>query len=162
MARLEAERVRLLELVSVSNKRLDDERNQHNNTQIQYLHERQKGAKLESRMARLQLDQQQYNNNNNNLNNSDRYSSYSINNTSTKSYNNFKKKEDNILDRLELAEENIKVLTTRLNIEKQERHSDFNEFKKILLEEEDDDEDDNREEHDEKDENVDKGKNQSK
>lgn len=108
---------------------MEEERTLHSNATIQYLHERQKAAKLEARIGRLQLEQ-----------NSDRYSSYSGH--SMTKHNPNKIRDESLLDRLELAEENMKVLTTRLNIERQEKVEDFNEFKKILLEREEKDEND--------------------
>lgn len=87
---------------------------------MKYLHERQKAAKLESRIARLQLEQ-----------NSDRNSTYS--GQSLIKLGGNKSRDENILDRLELAEENLKVISTRLQIEKHEREQDFKDFKKILL-----------------------------
>lgn len=115
MAFYEAERVRLLELVNLSNRKLDEERETHAATQIQLRTEKQKTAKLESRLARAHLDY-----------NHDRNSSYSL--ISSKS-----SKEENILqNKLELAEETIKALETRLQTEKNERKLDFMEFSKIL------------------------------
>lgn len=115
---MEAERLRLLDLVNLGTKRLEEERTAHHNAQLQYLRERQKGAKLESKVARLRLEQ-----------NFDKGSSYSAHSIKSSS----RSKDEALMDRLELAEEQIKVLTARLQMEKRERLTDFDEFKKMLL-----------------------------
>lgn len=111
----EAERLRLLELTKLANERLDIERAAHANIQLKYRGERQKVAKLESKVARLQLDQK-----------TDRNSNYST--ISLRS----KETDCSSEDRLELAEETIKALDTRLQIERQERQFDMEKFRQIL------------------------------
>ncbi|KAK4884302.1 hypothetical protein RN001_000573 [Aquatica leii] len=109
----EAERLKLLELTKVTNNKLDLERNAHSETHLRYLAERQKAAKLEARVARLQLEKS-----------SDRTSAYSLkSNSPVNNVNN---------DKLQLAEETIKALQTRLDIERQEHKNNINEFTKIL------------------------------
>lgn len=106
--------MRLLELSEVTNGRLEKEREAHAETQNLYRMERQKAAKLEAKIAKLQLEC------------SDRgsiYSGYSSMGRQTHA---------SLEDQLELAEENIKALQTRLELEKQERKIDFQEFSKIL------------------------------
>lgn len=73
-------------------------------------------AKLESKIARLQIE---------NSEKGSVQSSYSLQNL-------HKHSKTSIQDQLELAEENIKALQTRLEIEKRERELDFQEFSKIL------------------------------
>lgn len=107
---LQVEKFRLLELIKTANDRLDKERNAHLNTQLQLKSERQKVAKIEAKLALLQLNR-----------NGDKcnYSS--------------KSKDHSLEDKLVIAEENIKILETRLEIEKHERQLDFEEFSNILL-----------------------------
>ncbi|RZC32427.1 myosin heavy chain, skeletal muscle [Asbolus verrucosus] len=114
LGRLEVERLRLLELTEVQNTRLEEERNTHLKTQHLLRIEKQKCAKLEASLARLQLEQ-----------NSSRSSYFS-------KINIPKQNETNIKEKLELAEENIKALTTRLEIEIHERKNDLQEFSRIL------------------------------
>lgn len=106
--------MRLLELLEITNTRLEKERDSHGETQTLYRIERQRVAKLESKMAKLQLEW------------SDKSSVYS-------GHSNLNKQTQNSLeDQLELAEENIRALQTRLDLEKQERKTDFLEFSKLL------------------------------
>lgn len=111
---LEIEKSRLLELTELLNKKLDKERNDHLLTQQQLRTERQKAAKFEAKVARLQLE------------NSDKCSTYSGYSTISRQIRS------TLQDQLELAEENIKALQTRLEIERHERQLDFQEFSKIL------------------------------
>lgn len=97
-------------------KKLDTERDSHTNTQILFRNERQKTAKLESKIARLQVEHSDKGSS---------QSSYSLQNLQKQSRNNTQ-------EQLELAEEQIKALQTRLEIEKRERELDFQEFSKIL------------------------------
>lgn len=114
---MEAERQRLLELTEMTNKRLEDERKTIADLQLQFKAERQKNAKLESKIARIELDSSS---------NSGRHSTYTIMSSKPK-------EEDGALrDKLELAEENIKALKTRLEIERKERQLDFQEFSQIV------------------------------
>ncbi|KAF2895735.1 hypothetical protein ILUMI_10439 [Ignelater luminosus] len=112
---LQAERLRLLELTKLANERLESERAAHAATQSRFRMERQKAAKLEAKVARLELDQQ-----------TDRNSTYSAYSSKSRESDNSAK------DRLELAEETIKALETRLQIERQEHKTDIDEFTKIL------------------------------
>ncbi|XP_044264595.1 girdin-like [Tribolium madens] len=112
--RLEVERLRLLELTKVQNNRLEEERNAHLKSQHLLRAEKQKCARLEASLARLELEQ-----------NSAR-SGYGSKNITPG------RMEMDVKDKLELAEENIKALTTRLEIECMERKMDFQEFSKVL------------------------------
>ncbi|EFA06429.1 Coiled-coil domain-containing protein 13-like Protein [Tribolium castaneum] len=112
--RLEVERLRLLELSQVQNDRLEMERNAHLKSQHLLRAEKQKCARLEASLARLELEQ------------SSAKIGYANKNMTPKRF------ENDIKDKLELAEENIKALTTRLEIESMERKRDFQEFSKIL------------------------------
>jgi protein-arginine kinase activator protein McsA len=109
------ERLKLLELTEIQNARLQDERNAHSKTQNFLRMEKQKCAKLEANFARLQLEQ-----------------TSSRSGYSTSRGNTPKQIEYDIKDKLELAEENVKALTTRLEIETFERKHDLQEFTKIL------------------------------
>lgn len=111
--RLEVERLRLLELTEIQNTRLEEERNAHLKTQHLLRAEKQKSTRLEANLKLSELEQ-----------NSAR-SGYSSKSTS-------RRLEFDVKDKLELAEENIKALTTRLEIECLERKKDFQEFTKIL------------------------------
>ncbi|GJQ66375.1 hypothetical protein Trydic_g4406 [Trypoxylus dichotomus] len=113
LARLETERVRLLELAELANKRLEDERKIVTELQLQYKTERQKNARLEAKVARIELES------------CGRQSTYSL--LSSKS-----KEDEALRDKLELAEESIKALKTRLEMEQKERQLDFQEFSQIL------------------------------
>ncbi|XP_068894509.1 coiled-coil domain-containing protein 13 isoform X2 [Tenebrio molitor] len=115
ISRLEVERLKLLELTEIQNARLQDERNAHSKTQNFLRMEKQKCAKLEANFARLQLEQ-----------------TSSRSGYSTSRGNTPKQIEYDIKDKLELAEENVKALTTRLEIETFERKHDLQEFTKIL------------------------------
>lgn len=104
-----------MELFEVTNNKLEKERELHSETQNLYRIERQKAAKLEAKLAKLQLERS-----------SCRGSEYSgISNFSRQMHVSLE-------DQLELAKENIKSLEARLNLEKQERKADFLEFSKIL------------------------------
>lgn len=54
---MEAERLRLLELLEMENRRLQAERDKHGETQNQLRFERHRAAKLESTVARMNLEQ---------------------------------------------------------------------------------------------------------
>lgn len=92
-------------------KRLEKERDSHANTQKQYNSERQRAAKLEAKLARTQLEY-----------------------TERSTYSNATNKNSlaALEDQLELAQENIKALKTRLQLEKEERQIDLQEFSNIL------------------------------
>lgn len=113
MGHLEAERQRLLELTEIQNNRLLAEREAHSKTQTLLRHEKQRAAKAEAKAAQKELET-----------NSSR-SSYS-------SSSSVRAVDSNLKDQLELAEENIKALKTRLEIEQYERKADLQEFAKIL------------------------------
>lgn len=76
--------------------------------------ERQRGARLEAKVSRLELDLR------------DKQSSYRSR-TVTPSQS-----ETDFTDDLQLAKKNIKALTTRLELEIRERKNDFEKFSKIL------------------------------
>lgn len=111
---MEVDCLRLLELTELQNSRLEEERQSHSKTQQRLRAEKQKCAKLEANLARMQLEQQ---------NPQNRYSN---------KLNTSKLFEQEVKDKLELAEENIKALTTRLEIESMERKRDLQQFCKIL------------------------------
>lgn len=108
--------MRLLGLINATKKKLAEERDAHSKTQSQYAHEKQKAVKLETKLAKLQLEH------------SDKYSTCS--GYSSRASN--KGREEILQDKLEIAEENIKVLTNRLELEKEERNLDLQEFENIL------------------------------
>ncbi|KAJ3648730.1 hypothetical protein Zmor_020509 [Zophobas morio] len=108
--KLKVERLRLLELTELQSSRLEQERNTHFKTQQQLRQEKQKRAKLEANLARLQLEQ------------SSARSGYASR------MNTPKQPEYDLQDKLELAEENIKALSTRLEIESMERKHDLEKF----------------------------------
>lgn len=110
------EHLRLLDLIKSSNDRLEEERREFSQLQKQHLVERQRAAKLETKVAHLELDQR-----------SDRSSAYSTLSIKTKdSYSDLQ-------NRLELAEETIKALQTKLAVLQKEKTNDFEEFRNILL-----------------------------
>ncbi|KAJ8973151.1 hypothetical protein NQ317_017924 [Molorchus minor] len=110
----EAEHLRLLEFVEIQNTRLKAERDAHIKTQQMLRFERQRSAKAEANVARVQLES-----------NTGRSSSY-IGNPPIRTL------DFDLRDQLELAEENIKALKTRLEIEQYERKMDLREFTGIL------------------------------
>lgn len=107
--------MRLLELYEITNNKLENERQVNLETQNLYRIERQKTAKLEAKLAKLQLEC-----------NTSRCSEYSV------LANLSKQNQRSLEDQLELANENIKSLQVRLDLEKQERRADFMEFTRIL------------------------------
>lgn len=116
MNQLENEKTHLLELISATKKKLEEERDAHCATRTKYAHEKQKAVKLETKLAKVQLEH------------GDKYSTCS--GYSSKTSN--KDREEMLQDKLEIAEENIKVLTSRLELEKEERNLDLQEFENIL------------------------------
>ncbi|GLV36397.1 hypothetical protein CBL_08888 [Carabus blaptoides fortunei] len=126
---LQLEIQRLLELTADLNARLDDERNKHSEIQINYRKEKQKSSKLELKLSRIELESS--------MNKSTTYSSKS---TSKLSATNSCHIDNNCLNletlknSLELAEENISVLKTRLDILQKEKELDFQRFSVILAE----------------------------
>ena len=111
--KLEVERIKLIELINVLHKRLDVERDSLNSTRTLLNTERQRNVRLEIKVARLQLE-------------SGDSSSVYI------SHSNNKLTDGKLADRLELAEEMIKTLTCRLDIEKKERQLDYQAFSEII------------------------------
>lgn len=93
---------------------MEEERNAHFKTQNALRVERQKGARLEANLARKELEDS------------------SLRSTYSNRSQNLKPIETNLRDKLELAEENLKALSTRLEIEIMERKRDLQEFGKIL------------------------------
>ncbi|XP_025832858.1 putative leucine-rich repeat-containing protein DDB_G0290503 [Agrilus planipennis] len=114
--KLEGERIRLVELTEMLNKRLENEKEAHFKTQSNYLFERHRAAKLEAKLARVKTEGCSTN----------RSSNYST--TSSRQFNT----NEELENRLELANETIKSLETKLNLEKQERVMDFEKFTEIL------------------------------
>lgn len=113
--KLEAEKIRLLDLLEITNSRLEKEREAHAETQNLYRAERQRTAILESKVEKLQLEF------------SERNSVYSGHSSMHRQVHHA-----GLEDQLQLAKENIKALQTRLALEKEERKRDFMEFSKIL------------------------------
>lgn len=111
---MEVERVKLLELTEITKKRLEEERRSLLDLQLQCKAERQKNAKLEAKIARMELDH------------NGKQSTYSLPSSKGKG------DECSLRDKLELAEENLKALKTRLEMEQKERQLDFQEFSNIL------------------------------
>lgn len=118
VGRLEVEKMKLVELLEIQNKRLTKERELHAKTQLLLRLEKQSSAKLEVNLARMELETKSYVN----------LPGYSSNSqTNLKDLQTYK-------NELELANENLKVLKTRLEIEQQERQLDFQHFVNILNE----------------------------
>ncbi|CAH0551816.1 unnamed protein product [Brassicogethes aeneus] len=97
-------------------KRFQSERDSHGETQNQLRFEKQRAAKLEASLARMELDQN--------------VSNYASSTSIIRAQDNISK----LKDELELTQEQIKALKNRLEIEKREKNSDFKEFSKILQE----------------------------
>ncbi|CAG9832519.1 unnamed protein product [Diabrotica balteata] len=102
----------LLELIETGNEKLKCEREAHIKTQTMLKIEKQKVVKSESALARMGLE------------NSTRQSYSSI--SSVRSL------DPTLKDQLELAEEKIKALQTRLEIEQMERKEDLKQFGQII------------------------------
>ncbi|XP_039282762.1 uncharacterized protein LOC120351022 [Nilaparvata lugens] len=120
----EAERIRLLELIQVLNKRIDAQRNSLNQQEEELRNERQKSAKLETKVARLELLRV-------NNNSADKmYSSkLSIDDNNGNSHINEKSQE-----RIELLEEQCATLKTRLRCLSQEKVEDVQSLTNLLEE----------------------------
>lgn len=103
---------KLLGYIEVQNKRLSSERDNHVKTQLLLKTEKQKSAKAEVLAAMADVG-------------SNRSGSYS-------SSLPLRSTETTLRDQLELAEENLKAIQTRLDIEQFERKSDLQEFASIL------------------------------
>uniref|UniRef100_A0AAR5Q2P6 Coiled-coil domain-containing protein 13 n=1 Tax=Dendroctonus ponderosae TaxID=77166 RepID=A0AAR5Q2P6_DENPD len=133
IAKLEEQKLKLLELVKLHKKRIEDERSERQRCEQLLRMERQKSVRLESTVAKSELDcaapvsllRKQRRRNNKSLQmhfqSRSRYST-PLNRNS----------EISLQDQLELAEENIKALQTRLQLEQGERRQDFQEFATIL------------------------------
>ncbi|KAL3286755.1 hypothetical protein HHI36_001248 [Cryptolaemus montrouzieri] len=119
--RLEVEKTKLLELTEIQAARLIKEREAHSKTQNRLRSERQKAAKLETNLARLELEMSS-------VRSGGSYCTLSTNRSIDIKNNNT----SDIKDELELAQETIKALKTRLEIEQHERKVDLKEFAKIL------------------------------
>ncbi|XP_048517818.1 ERC protein 2 isoform X3 [Dendroctonus ponderosae] len=113
IAKLEEQKLKLLELVKLHKKRIEDERSERQRCEQLLRMERQKSVRLESTVAKSELDCA--------APSRSRYST-PLNRNS----------EISLQDQLELAEENIKALQTRLQLEQGERRQDFQEFATIL------------------------------
>ncbi|VEN37117.1 unnamed protein product [Callosobruchus maculatus] len=109
--RLKKEKDHLLELLGKQNDRLNSEREAHAKTQALLRLEKQKALKAEA-LATLES-------------NTGRSSSYSLN-------SHTRPMDYSLKNQLELAEETIKALKTRLEIEQFERKQDIEEFAKLL------------------------------
>nr|CAH7719873.1 unnamed protein product [Callosobruchus chinensis] len=109
--RLKKEKDHLLELLGRQNDRLNAEREAHAKTQTLLRLEKQKALKAEA-LATLEST-------------TGRSSSYSI-------HSHTRPMDYSLKNQLELAEENIKALKTRLEIEQFERKQDIEEFAKLL------------------------------
>lgn len=103
-----------MELTELQNNRLVAEREAHFKTQSLLRYEKQRAAKAEANAARKELES------------NSSMSGYSSSSISERSLGL------NMKDQLELAEENIKALKTRLEIEQFERKTDLQEFAKVL------------------------------
>nr|CAH7718109.1 unnamed protein product [Callosobruchus chinensis] len=109
--RLKKEKDHILELLGRQNDRLNAEREAHAKTQTLLRLEKQKALKAEA-LATLEST-------------TGRSSSYSI-------HSHTRPMDYSLKNQLELAEENIKALKTRLEIEQFERKQDIEEFAKLL------------------------------
>ncbi|XP_060526966.1 rho-associated protein kinase 2-like [Cylas formicarius] len=111
----DAERIKILDLFETQNKRLEDARSELSKCQLALRKEKQKSAKLESALARTEAESIS----------SNRY-------RSTTFLASVRVPDESLSDKLELAEENIKALTTKLELERHERRTDLKEFSAIL------------------------------
>ncbi|XP_044746400.1 protein lava lamp-like isoform X2 [Coccinella septempunctata] len=118
--RLEAEKSRLLELTEVQASRISAEREAHSKTQERLMVERQKAARLETNLAKLELEYSS-------IRSGGSYCTLTTNRSI-----DGKKNTLDFKDELEIAQETIKALKTRLEIEQHERKVDLKEFARIL------------------------------
>ncbi|RZF43256.1 hypothetical protein LSTR_LSTR001517 [Laodelphax striatellus] len=118
----EAERIRLLELIQVLNKRIESQRNCLNQQEEELRNERQKTAKLETKVARLELLRV-----NNNGSTDKMYSSK----LSIDDSNNVNEKTQ---EKIELLEEQCATLKTRLRCLSQEKVEDVQSLTNLLEE----------------------------
>ncbi|CAH1169958.1 unnamed protein product [Phaedon cochleariae] len=104
---------KLLKIIAEQNDRLKMEREAHAKTQSQLVTEKQKAVKAEAIVAKIHLEE-----------------------TSRSSYGSMtsalRPLDSCLKDKLELAEERLKAMKTRLDIEQFERKNDFIEFSDIL------------------------------
>ncbi|XP_045483051.1 protein Daple-like isoform X1 [Harmonia axyridis] len=118
--RLEVEKSRLLELTEVQASRISAEREAHSKTQDLLRTERQRAAKMETNLAKLELE----------------YSTIrpggSYCTLTTNRSLDLKKQATDLQADLEIAQETIKALKTRLEIEQHERKMDLKEFSRIF------------------------------
>ncbi|XP_050296679.1 uncharacterized protein LOC126736394 isoform X2 [Anthonomus grandis grandis] len=112
---LENEKQSLLELIQTHKNRLEEARREQEKYQQLLRMEKHKSLKLEMAVAKSEAEA--------GLTSRSRYSSMSQSSKGT---------EETLRSQLELAEENIKALQTRLKLEQNERKQDFQEFAKIL------------------------------
>lgn len=106
---------RFIDLINELNNRLEQQRAITDKIRYEFKIEKQKTTKLKSTVAQLEIEQ-----------NISKNSYLSVSKEAPKPDNNYK-------DQLELAEERIKALETRLQTEQHERKIDFQHFSKILL-----------------------------
>lgn len=130
---LEVEINRLLELVAVLNNRLEEERNTHAYTQINFKKERQKAAKLEMKLSRAELE------NTLNLNQNHSYYKSASKLTSRQSDDTLSHCSQNLTieklkNSLELADETVAMLKNKLSLMQREKELDFQRFSSILSE----------------------------
>lgn len=114
---------RLLELVAVLNQRLENERREHAETQISYRKERQRAAKLETKLLRLEMEI--------NMFKSQSYSK-SSSKLSVNSYSEDSLNVESVKNSLELAQEHIKAMEAKLVIVQREKEMDHQRFAVIL------------------------------
>lgn len=103
----------MLNLIEKLNTQLSAERDAHSKTQICLRIEKQKATKAEAFAAKVELD-------------STRLGGYSSSSVSVKGM------DSSLADQLEIAQETIKALHTRLELEQFERKSDLKEFGNLL------------------------------
>lgn len=120
---MEVEVNRLLELVAVLNQRLENERREHAETQISYRKERQRAAKLETKLLRLEMEI--------NMFKSQSYSK-SSSKLSVNSYSEDSLNVESVKNSLELAQEHIKAMEAKLVIVQREKEMDHQRFAVIL------------------------------
>lgn len=127
---LEVERKRLLELVDVLNGRLKDERDAHSTTQISYKKERQKAAKLETKISRMELE--------NSMNSSVTHSYSKSLSKNASPHGSFEGSSvltyEKLKNSLELAEENVNLLKSKLDLVQKEKDTDLQKFSQIISE----------------------------
>ncbi|XP_014252985.1 coiled-coil domain-containing protein 13 [Cimex lectularius] len=127
----EAERLRLMELVSVLNKRLDNERKTLEKAMDDLRRERHKGAKMETKLAKLEMEKIGCSRGNS----CSSVYQKSVPKTAQSSYSTAVNAElEMARDRCELLQEKVLALETRLETLKQEREEDSRIYMNILEE----------------------------